>query len=75
MTPPPAFLGLREGKVWTVNSFLSKSMWWFLCDRNFRRERVKVKAEAYLEPSRASMMEIYCENSNQISAIFTSALS
>ena len=30
----------------------------------------KVKAKAYQEPSRASMRELYCENSNQLKAIF-----
>ena len=34
-----------------------------------RLESVKVKAEAYSEPSRASMMELFCKNSRLFSNI------
>ena len=33
-----------------------------------------LKAEPFLEPSRAFMMGIYCENSNQLTSVFQKKL-
>ena len=37
-------------------------------------ETVFLKAESYLELSRVSMMELFCENSQRLSAIFAKSL-